>query len=177
MRQVNTDVMRSALWVVSVTTLIGCNSAEPDTHVQSPVLGAALAEHSTPYQPQPFNDTNYVGTSDQELGYLAQVPETLTAAMYTSNDFAFTTSHIQPVSFSLPEMSTQQAEATFCTEYKMQSTGDYSVNYNSCVLSAPVLGGSLNEELKLVNQHQSVIGVVSFQDPNIQPIYQEFHFD
>jgi len=160
---------------------VGCSASAPNDSLNSPVLGAALPAvppaNSEPFQQQAFNDTNYVATSDQQLGFLANVPTTQTASFRAYDDFTFNTSQIQPVSFSLPENSAHQAEATFCTEYQIQESGTYRVNYNSCILSAPVLGGNLNEEINLVNQYQSVIGVVSFQDPSIQPIYQEFHFD
>ena len=156
---------------------VGCNASGSNNSLDTAVLGAAVPTSSQPFQQQAFNDTNYVATNDQQLGFLARVPTTQTASIRAFDDFAFNTSQTQSVSFSLPENSTHQDEATFCTEYKMQASGSYQVNYNSCILSAPVLGGSLDEELNLVNQYQSVIGVVSFQDPSIQPIYQEFHFD
>jgi len=169
---------------VSISSLsmlfVACTASAPDDGLISPVLSAALplsSEPTEPFQQQAFNDTNYIETSDQQLGFLAQVPRTQTASIRAFDDFDFSTSQSQTVSFSLPDVSTNQAEATFCTEYEMQSSGDYRVNYNSCVLSTPVLGGVVDEELNLVNQHDSVIGVVSFQDPSIQPIYQEFHFD
>jgi len=141
---------------------VGCSASAPNDSLNSPVLGAALPA-VPPANSEPFQQQ--------------AVPTTQTASFRAYDDFTFNTSQIQPVSFSLPENSAHQAEATFCTEYQIQESGTYRVNYNSCVLSAPVLGGNLNEEINLVNQYQSVIGVVSFQDPSIQPIYQEFHFD
>jgi len=35
----------------------------------------------------------------------------------------------------------------------------------------------LNEDLDLVNQHSSVLGIVWFEDEAMLPMYQEFHFD
>lgn len=167
--------------VVSISTLCvlfaGCGTTNRGEELSNPTLSAALPLTSEPFQQQTFNDTNYIGTNDQQLGFLAQVPRTQTASIPAYDDFAFDASQFQSVNFSLPETSNQPAEATFCTEYSLQSPGQYPLNYNSCVLTAPVLGGVVDEELNLVNQHDTVIGVVSFQDPSIQPIYQEFHFD
>lgn len=170
-------ISTSALCSLSVL-IVGCNSAtSTEAYDDSPVLGAALPLVSIPTHIQSFNDTNYVGTSDQELGYLAQVPITQTASIRVMDDFDFSADRQTQVSFAVPNAINLDAEATFCTEYKIKPSGDYRINYNSCVLSAPVLGGTVNEALNLANQHESVIGVVSFQDANIQPIYQEFHFD
>jgi len=65
----------------------------------------------------------------------------------------------------------------FCQAAQLKDNGDYDVNYDSCILTTPMFGGVVDEELNLVNQHDSVLGVVWFQDPNVPPQYQEFQFD
>ena len=80
---------------VSISSLsmlfVACTASAPDDGLISPVLSAALplsSEPTEPFQQQAFNDTNYIETSDQQLGFLAQVPRTQTASirclLYTS---------------------------------------------------------------------------------------------
>ncbi len=168
----NTRIIKNGLALTAVAVLLSaCGS--PSSQNDDPLLGAAFGQGQT----ESAANTNYVAITDEELGFLANVPDTETASLRVMDDFTFDTSRETTVSMSIPEASSVNAEATFCTDYSLQSGGDYEVNYDSCVLSAPLLGGELNEELNLVNQHSSVLGIVWFQDPSMQPMYQEFHFD
>ncbi len=161
----------TAVTALSVLLIACGGSSSSDS---DPVLlGAAITEGQT----DSAANTNFVAITDSELGDLANVPDTKTASLQVLDDFTFDTSRSTTVSMSIPEARNVDAEATFCTDYSAKNDGTYDIDYNSCVLSAPLLGGVLNEELNLVNQHASVIGVVWFQDPAIQPVYQEYHFD
>jgi len=140
---------------------------------EQPILGAATGLTQT----ASAADTNYVALTDEELGELAEVPVTETAQLQVFNDFTFDTSRQTTVHMFVPEAVGVSAEASFCTDYSVRDNGEYDVNYDSCVLTAPLLGGELNEDLNLVNQHTSVLGVVWFQDPSVPPMYQEFQFE
>lgn len=167
-----TRIIKNGLALTAVALLLSaCGS--PTSQNDEPYLGAAFGQGQT----ASAADTNYIAITDEELGSLANVPDTETASLRVMDDFTFDTSRQTTVSLSVPEASSQSAEATFCTDYSLQASGEYDVNYDSCVLTAPLLGGELNEELNLVNQHASVLGIVWFQDPAMQPMYQEFHFD
>ena len=164
--------IRNSLALTALTAVLtACGSSSSDS--DGALLGAALPQGQT----DSAAGTNFTATTDEELGDLAIVPDTETASLQVLNDFTFDTARRTNVSLSIPEAITESAEATFCTDYSLDVSGDYDVNYDSCVLSAPLLGGQLNEDLDLVNQHDSVLGIVWFQEASMQPMYQEFHFD
>jgi len=153
--------------------LSACGSSSEGDDGSEPAIGAAIGVEQT----ASAADTNYVGITDEELGDLAEVPDTETARLQVFDDFTFETARQTSVYLSIPEAVGVSAEATFCTDYSLKDNGDYDVNYDSCILTTPMFGGVVDEELNLVNQHDSVLGVVWFQDPNIPPQYQEFQFD
>jgi len=137
-----------------------------------PNLAAAL-----PNQSESAQGTPYVAISDEELGWRADVPETATANLQVEDSFDFATSRNAQVDMNVPAAASVEAEATFCTNYTKLPDDTYEVDYNSCVLQAPLNGGVLSEQISLVNQHASVLAVVWFQDESMQPMYQEFHFE
>lgn len=157
--------------------LAGCHSSAPNESVASatvsnkpfdnpPVLSAALPIES-----------DFVETGVYQPWQLKQGSTAQTAAMRVIQEFSFSAEQTQPVNFSMAQNVSYQDETAFCREYRMRAPGESEFAYNSCVLSTSVLGGTVNEELDLINQHKNGIGVVSFQDSNLQPIYQESHFD
>lgn len=163
--------IKNGFAVTGVAMLLSaCGSSGGDS--DPPTLGAATGLE----QSASAAETNYVALTDEELGVLAEVPETQTAQLQVFNDFTFDTSRQTTVHMSVPEAIGASAEVSFCTDYSLEDNGTYDVNYDSCVLTAPLVGGELNEELHLVNQYASVLGVVWFQDTSILPMYQEFHF-
>lgn len=167
----NKTTIKNSLALTAVTVILtacGSSSSQND----EPLIGAAFGQGQT----DSAANTNYVAITDAELGILAEVPDTETASLQVLNDFTFDTARRTNVSLSIPEARTVAAEATFCTDYSLEASGHYEVDYNSCVLSAPLLGGELNEDLDLVNQYDSVLGIVWFQEEAMQPMYQEFHF-
>jgi len=165
-------ILTSSTLVATALLVSACGSPVSDND-DGPFLGAALPQGQT----ASAAGTNYVALTDEELGWRAEVPDTDTANLQVYNDFTFDTSRRTKVDLSIPEAVNVSAEATFCTDYTMSAAGEYDVDYNSCVLQAPLFGGELSEELDLVNQHDKVLGIVWFQDPEMQPMYQEFHFD
>lgn len=163
--------------IIACTVLLaGCHSSTPDESVASasashtrfdnpPVIGAALSI-----------EPDHVEIEGYQPWQLRQGSSAQTAAMRAIQEFTFSAEQTQPVSFSMAENASYQDE-TFCTDYRMSESGEYEFDFNSCVLSTSVLGGTANEPLDLINQHTNAIGVVSFQDSSLQPIYQESHFD
>lgn len=143
----------------------GGEGDEPITGAASPVEQSVAAE-----------GTPYVGLSDEELGWRAEVPVTRTASLIVQDGFNFETSRRTVVSMFVPGAVGEIAEATFCTDYVFDGV-DYDVNYDSCVLQAPLVDGQLHEEITLANQYSSVLGIVWLQDPDAAPVYQEFRFD
>ena len=167
-----TITIKNSLALTAVTlVLTACGSSSSDS--DEALLGAALPQGQT----DSAINTPFVAITDEELGELAEVPDTQTASLQVFDDFTFDTARRTNVALSIPEATAVNAEATFCTDYSLEASGDYDVNYDSCVLSAPLLGGELNEDLDLVNQHSSVLGIVWFEDEAMLPMYQEFHFD
>lgn len=119
--------------------------------------------------------TPYVGITDEELGWRAEVPETQTAALRVTGEFDFATARRAKVTLVVPEAMNENADAAICTDYTATSDG-YEVDYGSCVLQAPLVAGQLEEEFSLVNQHDSALSIVWFEDPDKAPLYQEFNF-
>ena len=167
------SIINCAAFTAITVLLSACGSSSSNSDDIS-LLAAAFEQGQTTSSAA---DNNFVATTDEELGDLAIVPVTQTAQLLVHDDFTFETSRSTSVSMSVPEAASVDAEATFCTDYSANGDGSFDVNYDSCVLSAPLFGGQLNEDLNLVNQHTSVIGVVWFQDPTMLPVYKEFHFD
>jgi len=155
---------------VAALMVTACGSPTVDNDA-----GATIAA-AQPAQTTDAQGTPYVAISDEDLGWRAEVPETQTAELQVNNDFNFETSRRTKVQLSVPDAVSVAAEATFCTEYTRLDNGEYDVDYDSCVLQAPLNGGELSTELSLVNQHGSVLAVVWFQDESMPPAYQEFNF-
>jgi len=144
----------------------GSSSGEPATGAAQAYFGQTASAAGTPY----------FGISDEELGWRAEVPETETALLNVQNDFNFDASRRTIVRMSVPQAVNEQAEASFCTDYSFDGV-NYEVDYDSCVLQAPLRNGQLREEINLGNHHSSVLGIVWLQDPDADPVYQEFNFD
>ncbi len=159
--------------VTSIALLLGAcgSSATSYESEEQPELGAASQQIETPSTA----DSNYV--SAEALSNLGDVPDTRTAALVVLDDFTFETSRDTTVSMYIPEAVGVGAEASFCTDYTRLGDGRFDVDYDSCVLSAPLVGGYLEEEIDLVNQHDRVLGVVWFQDPAMDPMYREYQFN
>jgi len=153
--------------------LSACGSSSGEDDGSEPAIGAAIGLEQT----ASAANTNYIAITDEELGDLAEVPDTDTSRLQVFDDFTFETARETNVYMSVPEAVGVSAEASFCTDYSLKDNGDYDVNYESCVLTTPMFGGIVDEELSLVNHHESVLGVVWFQDANMAPQYQEFQFD
>jgi len=160
-------MINHTLLSVAVLAIAGCGGSGDSNE---PAQGAAVA------QSESAAGTPYVGITDEELGWRAEVPETQTAALQVNDEFDFATSRRNKVELYIPEAAGQNAEAAFCTDYT-QNGADYEVNYESCVLHAPLVGGTLSEDVNLVNQHGKVLSIVWLEDPSKPPIYQEFTFD
>lgn len=165
----------TGIGLVAVSTLlIGCGS--PSDTGDQPLLGAA--QGVGPAAPAVAElPSTFLELSNEELTDLAEVPETKTSDLQVASDFTFSTSRRVGVSLDIPEASDMQAEASICTDYTLMPDGSYDINYDSCVMTAPLQGGLLNDKVNLVNQHQSALAVVWLEDTTMQPVFREIEFN
>jgi len=162
------QLLNSVSMAVLALAVSACGSSnnEPATGAAQAYFGQSASAAGTPY----------VGISDEELGWRAEVPETQTALLNVQNDYNFDASRRTVVTMSVPQAVGEKAEASFCTDYSFDGV-DYEVDYDSCVLHAPLVNGQVSEEINLGNHHSSVLGIVWLQDSNADPVYKEFNFD
>lgn len=159
--------------VILSSLLVACGS--PSNTGDQPLLGAA--QGVGPAVPAVAElPATFVELSNEELTDLADVPETKTSDLLVASDFTFSTSRRVGVSLDIPEASDMQAEASICTDYTLLPDGSFDINYDSCVMTAPLAGGVFTDKVNLVNQHQSVVAVVWLEDTTMQPVFREFEF-
>lgn len=112
---------------------------------------------------------------ESTLAYSAQevaMQENETAQLTVAPEFDFATADTVQISLDFPEARNDQATVLICTDYALEQ-GGYEVNYDSCAMRAPLLNGRIDHQMKVVNRHESVLGVVWFAQPGTDPLYQE----
>lgn len=169
----NQNIKLGTAFIVMSSLLTACGS--PSSTGDQPLLGAAVGS-GEPVNNEPAPAT-FVTLDNEELSDITDVPETKTAELLVQDDFTFTTARLENVSLYIPEASAMEAEASFCTDYTELADGSFDVNYNSCVLTAPLVAGALTEELDLVNQYNKALAVIWLEDTSMPPVFREFQFD
>ena len=110
----NKKLIMPAMLSVATVLISACGGSSDSSE---PAQGAAIT------QSESAAGTPYIGITDEELGWRAEVPETQTAALLVNDDFNFETARQTRVEFNLPEASGENAEASFCTDYTATPDG------------------------------------------------------
>lgn len=162
---------------LSATLIVGCRPYDDSddssaTVGNTPELGAALAVQQT----ASAVGTPFLGITVAELGALGvldAVPATETSNLVASRDFSFPTARKVSVSLDVEEARGMTTDVVFCTEYfALQDTFD--VDYDSCLFQAEMHDGRLTSQVEVVNQYDSLLGVVWFPEKGTEPVYREF---
>lgn len=145
------------------TALSACGSSESDPIVNqatdnTPDIGAAI-------------DSSNQGNTDTVTPALP-VPTIQTADLQASNEFDFATSWDMNIDFTLP---LNNAYLSLCTDYDKQDSGAVEVQFDSCVVRAPITDGQFSSEsLPMTNSTNSLIAVlIDYANPST-PTYVEF---
>lgn len=165
------------LLALTGTLIVGCRPHDDGdnssaTGAGTPEIGAALAVQQT----QSAVGTPFVGITVAELaalGAMEAIPATETGSLVASRDFSFPTSRKVSVGLDVAEARGMTTDVVFCTEYQALP-GSYDVNYDSCLFQAEMHDGQLTTELDVVNQYDSLLGVVWFPQKGLEPLYREF---
>lgn len=113
-----------------------------------------------------------------------------TASLKSTPEFEFNTSTDSSFEFSQTQNRSTEGGVSFgfpgagfmsiCTEYsELEEDGEYDVNYDSCVLQAPVEDDSFLADIKVTNDVDSVIGVIWLKksdddETDPAPVYKVF---
>lgn len=147
-----------ALSLVLLTGCMGSIDGEPDT-------GAAQNGNTQ-------SDSPYTQNADSTT----QESDSNTAKFSTRPEFDFRTSGSLKINLDIPEARGEEATVSLCTEYNPGGTV-YEINYDSCLLRAPLIDGRFKHEISLTNQFEAVVAAVWFQNPDIAPVMREFRRD
>ena len=156
--------LRSSILVAALATSISaCGSSESDPLVNqatdnTPDIGAAI-------------DTANQGSTDTVTPPLPE-PTIQTADLQASNEFNFATSWDMNIDFSLPM---DNAYLSLCTDYDKQDSGTVDVQFDSCIVRAPITDGQYaSDNLPMTNSVSSLVAVlIDYANPST-PTYVEF---
>ena len=138
------------------------------------ILAAALAAAQPGQQTESAIGTPFIGITAEELSSLPAVPVTETSNIEVARDFNFKTARKVAVDFNVEEARGLITDVSICTDYQVTAQGGYEVDYDSCLLSAPMFDGRLAADVMLVNEYQSILGIVWLPEEGSEPVFQEF---
>ena len=141
--------------VIAGTLLSACGGSGNDQATvdsEVPSLGAALTDETTA--------TSATVANTSEL----QIDPTFNLASSRTID----------VNFDIAEAEGTDGSVSICTDYAKDGSA-FDVNYESCIVSAPMLDGQFSHFIDVTNEFDSVVAVVWFQTPGTDPLYQEFN--
>lgn len=161
--------MKKTLLIGAITTslavLTGCGGdSNPTAALET---GAALAATTDAVPPQ--SETTDAASID-----LTEVSDT--KSLTVAKDFSFATAQHIDIAFDLESARDTDASVSICTSY-MEDASGYDIDYDSCSVRGPMVGGVFNHSMEITNEFDSVVAVVWFLDPSMQPMYQEFSID
>ncbi len=152
--------------VLLTSVLCSCGGGTQDS-ILEPEQGAAV-----PIAQENFSDNPY---DESTLAYSAQLVSAQaneTAQISVSPEFTFKTSDTVQLALDFPEARGTRATVLICTDYS-GTEGSYSVNYDSCLVRAPLVDGRLDHEMKVLSRHSTSLSVVWFAEPGSEPLYRE----
>ena len=144
---------------LSLSAIIGCGAGTTETD-QLAVAAALSAIGGT--VPAPVTTSTFTGFEVVD-----------TQSLLVADDFAFDTARRIDIDFDLESARNTEASVSICTTYTQDDLG-YDVNYDSCTVQSAMSNGVFNHSMEVTNEYTSVIAVVWFQNPTLQPIHQEF---
>ena len=99
-------------------------------------------------------------------------PSVQTADLLANDDFDFATSWDMDINFGLP---LNNAYLSLCTEYKNSENSMVEVQFDSCIVRAPISNGQfVSEDVPMTNEIKSIIAVlIDYANPS-SPLYVEF---
>lgn len=100
-------------------------------------------------------------------------PTVQTADLLANDDFDFATSWDMDINFSLP---LNNAYLSLCTEYKNDDNSMVVVQFDSCIVRAPITDGQfVSNDVPMTNEIKSIIAVlIDYSNPS-SPLYVEFN--
>lgn len=100
-------------------------------------------------------------------------PSVQTADLLANDDFDFATSWDMDINFSLP---LSNAYLSLCTEYKNGDNNMVEVQFDSCIVRAPISNGQfVSDDVPMTNEIKSIIAVlIDYSNPS-SPLYVEFN--
>lgn len=138
-----------------ISTLGACGSADEDDSSGANV-GAALSGSSGGGGIVPIPTTPAIQTAD----------------LQATVQFDFATSWDMDIDFTLPLTNTYMS---LCTDYTKSDSGMVDVQFDSCIVRAPITNGQYSsEDVPMTNEISSLIAVlIDYANP-AAPLYVEF---
>lgn len=155
---------------VIVLCLIGCGGGSGDEATDSTVVAITQPETNTPDTTTPETDTPE--TDDNDDTETQPIPTSIDDLVVAATN-GLTPSFVLRVDVtSAPE----RGYFSLCNAYQQTSSQAYQVDYQSCLLRAPLNQGALYRELQVANHHQQLIAVIWRYDGSA-PTYQTWQYD
>lgn len=166
----------TAILVSCVLSACGGGSEYP-TDTGTPNLGAAgptdtTDTDNTELPPEPVATAPYEQSTLDYSAQQAAEQSNQTGQIAVSAEFDFRTSQNVSVLLDFPEARGQRATVLICTDYS-GSGNSYNVDYNSCLVRAPLVDGRLAHDMQVLTRYDKALGVVWFAEPGNGPLYQE----
>ncbi len=170
--------MKMKITVALLAVTLGACSGGAQQAENAPDIGAANGSTSVPVVSTEAAETVENPYDQSTLDYSTQQAEAQISAtdqVTASPDFAFRTSEYAPVALDFVEARGQRATVMVCTSYEPVGS-EFSVDYDSCLMRAPLVDGYFEDRILVPTRHQSGIGVVWFAEPGHAPLYREISF-
>lgn len=112
-----------------------------------------------------------IATNSEEL---VNIPDSESSTISTQASFLFDTAKTVRIKVNFSDIVGTQGSLSICTDYQASESG-FRVNYDSCPIRGTLENGQFEEDMSLMNQYDSVIGVVWFRNQEFAPRYQVFN--
>lgn len=139
-------------------------SAQPATASETAVVVPEIE-----FEVSPFVDS--AATSSEGFG---AVTDSASSRITTRPDFLFDTSRKIQLKIDMPDVAVAQGSLSICTDF-VETTTDFDINYQSCLIQATVTNGQYEEDMALMNQFESVVAVIWFRNNEFAPRYRKFN--
>ena len=130
-----------------------------------------VAEAALPIPP--VATSPYVASIATNSEAIVTVPDSDSSELITRSDFLFDTSRAVHLKVDLADAAGMQGILSVCTDFQ-ETTSGFDVNYKSCPVRGTIANGEFEKDISLMNQFDSVIAVIWFQNQAIAPLYKKF---
>lgn len=93
------------------------------------------------------------------------------------NNFNLNSERILDLRVTLSEEDMQPAYLSLCTDYVIDSENSYIINYDSCLLRAPLSENEYETTITITNDLKGLVAALWFVDDNKAPISMDWRFD